>query len=95
MELDERKWKGFSAFQKSFPVGHIVSATGAGDVSIAAFLTSILGGEDPEVCIENAAAAGALCCMTYDAVSNLRPLKEIRRLIDNGWRREDINACQS
>jgi hypothetical protein len=35
--------------------------------------------------VENAAAAGALCCMSYDAVSGLMPLEDIRRKIDQGW----------
>lgn len=56
----------------------------AGDVSIAAFLTSILDEEGPEEAICNAAAAGALCCTAYDAVSGLKPLKEIRRMIVEG-----------
>ncbi len=85
MDLDKTKWSGFSAFQRSFPVKNVISATGAGDVSIAAFLTSVLSGADPKTAMENAAAAGALCCMSYDAISNLKQLAEIRKLIDSGW----------
>ncbi len=83
--LDGGAWNGFCHFERSFRVDHVVSGTGAGDTCIAAFLTSILEGMPPEICMENAAAAGALCCMSVDAVSELRPLSEIRQRIEAGW----------
>lgn len=83
----EAAWNGFVHFEKSYRVDQVLSGTGAGDVSIAAFLTSVMEGADPGTALENAAAAGALCCMSYDAISGLRPLKEIRALIDQGWKK--------
>lgn len=90
--LHEDRWKGFSHFQQSFSVPQVVSATGAGDVSIAALLTSVLSGSDPMTAVENACACGALCCMSYDAISNLKPIQEVRRLIDKGWKGDMIHA---
>lgn len=79
------RWQNFSAFEESFQIDHVCSATGAGDISIAAFLTSLLDGADPEEALSNAAGAGALCCQAYDPVSGLIPLREIRRRIEAGW----------
>ena len=83
--LDTEAWNGFCRFEKSFRIDKVLSGTGAGDTSIAAFLTSVLEGAAPAEAIENAAAAGALCCMAYDAISGLLPLEEIRKKIDSGW----------
>ena len=84
LELDTARWSGFRTFEKSFFVEHVVSGTGAGDVSIAAFLAGILEGGGPEEAVREAAAAGALSCMSVDAVSGLRPLGEIREMIASG-----------
>jgi sugar/nucleoside kinase (ribokinase family) len=78
-------WNGFCRFEKSFKIEKVLSGTGAGDTSIAAFLTSILKGCGPDEALENAAGAGALCCMSYDAISGIPELSEIRKKIDAGW----------
>lgn len=85
LDLDADKWNLFEAFEPSFKIDHVISGTGAGDTSIAAFLTSILEGYGPKEALENASATGALCCTAVDAVSGLIPLPEIRRKIDGGW----------
>ena len=85
LELDAAAWNGFGRFEKSYKVENFRSGTGAGDVCIAAFLTSILSGEGPERALQNAAAGGALACTSYDAISGIKPLEEIRRMIDSGW----------
>ena len=69
----------------SFKIDRVLSGTGAGDTSIAAFLTSVLNGAGPGEALENAAAEGALCCTAYDAVSGLLPLDEVRKMIEEGW----------
>lgn len=83
--LNASLWNDFSKFETSYKIDKLLSATGAGDTSIAAFLTSILTGYGPEESVQNAAAAGALCCTAYDAVSGLEPLQLIRRRIESGW----------
>ncbi len=85
LDLKAEAWNGFCRFEKSFKIDKVLSGTGAGDTSIAAFLTSVLEGAAPAVAVENAAAAGALCCMAYDAISGLMPLDRIREKIDSGW----------
>ena len=85
--MDAEAWNGRSIFERSYLVENVVSGTGAGDTSIAAFLTALLNGERPEEAMHLAAAAGALCIQDYDAVSGLKPLAEIKRLIAAGWKK--------
>ena len=85
LEFDARLWNGFAKFERSYRIGQVLSSTGAGDASIAAFLASVLEGYGPEESLQHAAGAGALSCCAYDAISPLLPLKEIRKKIDAGW----------
>ena len=87
LELDAAAWNGFCAFEKSFAIDRVLSGTGAGDTSIAAFLTAVLKGSGPAEALEYAAAEGALSCTAYDALSGLKPLEEVRKMIDKGWRK--------
>ncbi len=72
-------------FEKSFKQENIVSATGAGDTSIAAFLTSIIQGHTLERSVRLAAATGACCITTHDALSGLKPLDALWDMIEQGW----------
>ncbi len=78
-------WNGAELFEESYQADRFCSATGAGDVSIAAFLSAALEGCTPKRCLQLAAGAGAYCVTTYDAVSGLVPLREIGKRIDSGW----------
>ncbi len=85
LELNAGEWNGFCRFETSYKIDKVLSATGAGDTCIAAFLTSLLEGAKPGTALENAAGAGALCCLSYDAVSGIPTLADIRKKIDSGW----------
>ena len=85
--LDVKKWASKSCFIKSFVPDRILSATGAGDTSIAAFLTAILKGFGPEECVTYAAATGACAVAAYDALSGLKSFDEIDEKIACGWKR--------
>ena len=74
-------------FVPTFKPDKILSATGAGDTSIAAFLTSMINGEKLDTCLDLAAGAGALCVSSYDALSGLKSLDEIKEKIEKGWER--------
>lgn len=63
--------------QPCYPVDHVASATGAGDTSIAAFLTAQLEGLDLAKSASLAAMEGACCVTTYDALSGLKTLPEL------------------
>ena len=83
--LDTKAWSGKSGFEDSFVPDKILSGTGAGDTSVAAFLTAMLNGCTPEKCAEYAAATGACCVTTYDALGGLKTFHELDLRIDKGW----------
>ncbi len=80
-------WGGVSHFTRSFKPRKVLSATGAGDTCIAAFLTAILKEYPWEKCVDFAAASGASCVETYDALGGLLSFEELERKIEAGWER--------
>ncbi|MBR2991295.1 MAG: carbohydrate kinase family protein [Solobacterium sp.] len=97
--MDTQAWASLSLYEDSYVPERIVSATGCGDTSIAAFLCSVLNGDPPQECLHLAAAAGAACITGTDALSELRPLKILKEMIDAGWEKTGAkkegndNAC--
>ncbi|MBQ1171500.1 MAG: hypothetical protein IIX48_02725 [Lachnospiraceae bacterium] len=47
----------------------------------------MLEGESLESCMQLAAATGACCVASYDALSGLKPLDELRTKIASGWKK--------
>lgn len=84
-ELDLEKWSDKEGFEKSYKPERVLSGTGAGDTSIAAFLTGMLNGESVEDCMHLAAATGACCVSSYDALSGLMPMDKLKEKIAKGW----------
>ena len=66
--------------------------TGAGDTCIAAFLKKMADGEELEECLRMAAAAGACCVASYDAIGGLRTMEEMERKINNGWIQNELSS---
>lgn len=85
LERPMADWADRKGFQPSFRPKRVLSATGAGDTTIAAFLSAMIQGYDLDWCIRLAAATGAVCVESYDALSGLKPLEELKREIENGW----------
>ncbi len=86
--LPWKLWAGKEGFERSFVPARVLSATGAGDTSIAAFLAAMLEGCPPEACVELATAAGACCVESYGALDGLLPLPQIRERIRAGWEKQ-------
>lgn len=78
-------WAGQEYFERSYKPDRILSGTGAGDTSIAAFLCAILEGCSWEESLHLAAGTGASCVATYDALSGLKSFDELRAKIAAGW----------
>lgn len=78
-------WADREGFEKSYAPERVLSATGAGDTTIAAFLSAMLEGYPLERSIKLAAATGASCVEAYDALSGLKPFAELETKIDAGW----------
>ena len=89
LNLSKESWKDKEGFEPSFEPDAVVSGTGAGDTSIAAFLASVLREADLREAVEMAAAAGACCVAAYDALSGLKSLEEMKERIRRGWRKRE------
>lgn len=85
VELDIENWADKEGFERSYIPDQVLSGTGAGDTSIAAFLTAMLEGCSVEETMHLAAATGASCVAAYDALSGLKSFDELREKIAAGW----------
>ncbi|MCU6762641.1 Uncharacterized sugar kinase ydjH [uncultured Roseburia sp.] len=86
-QLDVDEWADCFGFETSYRPEKIRSATGAGDTCVAAFLTSLMRGYPLKKCVRLAAAQGASCVESYDALSGLRTLEELEEKIEAGWKK--------
>ncbi len=89
VHLSVDDWAGKEGFEKSYQPERILSGTGAGDTSIAAFLAAMLEESPLNECVQLAAAEGASCVEAYDALSGLKSLQELRRKIAAGWKKAE------
>lgn len=83
-------WAGREGFEASYVPERVLSGTGAGDTTIAAFLTAMLEGYPFRRCIQLAAAQGACCVAAYDALSGLASLAELNEKIEAGWEKQQF-----
>ncbi|MBO5068869.1 MAG: carbohydrate kinase family protein [Roseburia sp.] len=79
------QWANLRIFEKSYKPDRVLSGTGAGDTSIAAFLYAVVTGHSYGECLQLAAATGASCVAAYDALSGLKSFDELKEKIKNGW----------
>lgn len=86
LKLDTARWANQEGIQPCFKADQVLSGTGAGDTSIAAFLLAVLEEKEPAECAALAAAEGACAVTSYDALSGLRPLPELEARIASGWK---------
>ena len=95
-ELEEKSglhfldWAGKYGFEKSYTPEQVLSGTGAGDTTIAAFLSALLQGYELETCLHLASATGASCVAAYDALSGIKPFAEQLEHMKNGWKKQDL-----
>jgi sugar/nucleoside kinase (ribokinase family) len=85
-------WHDRELFSGVFEIEAVKSATGAGDVSIAGFLASLLRGKPAGDALSIASAAGALSASAFGAVEGLCPLEDIAARIAEGWRRRPVSG---
>lgn len=87
LDLSPDAWVGKECFETSYVPDAVISATGAGDTSIAAFLAAVLEGSKLKDALQMATATGACCVAAYDALSGLKPLEELREKIRASWQK--------
>lgn len=88
--ISAEDWSDREGFEASYQPKRVLSGTGAGDTTIAAFLIAMLEGYPFEMCIHLAAAEGASCVEAYDALGGIRPLKELASRIEKGWKKQNF-----
>ena len=86
--LDYSTFADKEGFEKSYVPDAVISGTGAGDTTIAAFLTAMIEGYPFERCLQLAAATGASCVAAVDALSGLKPFDKLAERIDRGWAKQ-------
>ncbi len=91
LRLNVDEWTGRAGVQPCFKAEIVRSATGAGDVSIAAYLTALMNGETPGDCAKVAAAEGAASVSSYDALGGILPLDELKKRIAEY--EEGVRSC--
>lgn len=82
-------WANLRIFEKSYKPDKVLSGTGAGDTSIAAFLHAVTSGHTYQECLQLATATGASCVAAYDALSGLKSFEELKKKIANGWEKNE------
>lgn len=82
-------WEGKKVIQKCFRPDRFVNSNGAGDVSIASFLTAALRGFPAEKAVSCAAAAGAECCESGDPTGALTDFDTLLTRMERGWQPAD------
>ena len=81
-------WGEKEYFERSYKAEKVLSGTGAGDTTIAAFLMAVLDGYSWQDTLHLAVGTGALCVGTYDPLSGILPLSEVKKKIDQGWEKQ-------
>ena len=89
LELPVDLWADKAFYEKSYVPDRILSGTGAGDTSIAAFLVSMARGNSAERSMQFATAEGASCVAGYGALDGIKSLEELAAKIDAGWKKNE------
>ena len=94
VKLDAEIWADREGMAPCYKVDQVLSAAGAGDTAIAAYLTALLSGKDPMTCARLASAEGALCVTSFDTLSGLKPLAWIEEKLASGWETASAQTCK-
>lgn len=89
LDCDPSDLAGRAGFARAFKADRVVSANGAGDAAIAAFLVAMMEKRPFDECILLAMTSGACSVTGYDAVSALIPFAEMLERIRAGWERNN------
>jgi hypothetical protein len=83
---DWEVWAGRELWAPCFRAD-VAGTTGAGDTTIAGFLSALLRGLDPYETVTAAVAVGACCVEALDALSGVRSWEDTLERIAGGWDR--------
>jgi len=86
MGIESQKWSLRQLYSTCFET-RVIGTTGAGDATIAGFLSQIIQGSTPEEAINIATATGACCVEARDATSGIKSIKEIKERMRRRWKK--------
>ena len=86
---DSATWANKELWSPCFKVD-VVGTTGAGDATIAGFLSALLRDMSPQETLTAAVAVGACNVEAADALSGVRPWEETWRRVESGWARHEL-----
>ncbi len=86
---DPAAWADRELWAPCFQV-NVVGTTGAGDATIAGFLSALLRGMSPEVALTAAVAVGACDVEAADALGGVRSWEETLQRVESGWPRRAL-----
>lgn len=88
---DLENWSDRELHEESFYVSNVVSATGAGDTSVAGFFAALLNRRTIEESIRIACAVGAQNVQVPDAISGIKTWGETVEMIQREWPKNRIS----
>src|SRR5579871_3527377 len=86
------EWLGRELLTPCFQA-RVVGTTGAGDATIAGFLTSLLDGAGPERALRDAVAVGAYSVEASDASSAIPTWEAAQRRLADGWPQRAVSLA--
>ncbi len=89
LSYDLEVWSGRELLAPCFQA-NVVGTTGAGDATIAGFLTGLLNNQSPEETMTTAVAVGACSVEALDASSGVPSLAQVQERIAAGWKRSPV-----
>ena len=88
---DPAAWADKELWAPCFQVD-VVGTTGAGDATIAGFLSALLRDFSPQAALTAAVAVGACNVEAADALSGIRPWDETMHRVDSGWPQHHLDV---
>ncbi len=89
---DAAAWAGRELWAPCFRV-EVAGTTGAGDATIAGFLSGLLRGLGPEAALTAAVAVGACNVEALDALNGVRPWQATLDRLAAGWPRHELHLA--
>ncbi|MBP8718033.1 MAG: carbohydrate kinase family protein [Candidatus Atribacteria bacterium] len=87
ISINQQKWSLKQLFSPCFEA-KVSGTTGAGDATIAGFLSQVIQDSTPEEAINIATATGAYCVEARDATSGIKSIKDIKERIKGNWKKQ-------
>lgn len=90
VSTEPERWAGRELLAPCFAV-KVAGTTGAGDCTIAGFISGLLRGLSLEESLTHAVAVGAYCVESIDAIGGIPSFSEVRKRLSCGWKHRSVS----